>query len=81
MSGPEKIKFKGDGIITFEDVPLAIKAEKALKAAGLGNRLVAPPPQFRLGCALGLEILMAQQEAIVQLLKDKNIPYSKLLPL
>ena len=57
-------QFKGDAIITFNDVPLAIKAEKALKAAGFEERLVAPPPQFRLGCALGLEIMAFQRDAI-----------------
>ena len=75
------VKFKGDAIITFEDVPLAIKAEKSLKAAGFEHRLVAPPPQFRLGCALGLEILAAQHEAIESLLKEKNIAISRMVAL
>jgi nitrogen fixation NifU-like protein len=82
MNNPTQItEFKGDAIITFEDVPLAIKAEKALKAAGFPNRLVAPPPQFRLGCALGLEVLSAQREAIERLLTEKSIAISRMVSL
>ena len=73
--------FKGDVVITFDDVPLAINAEKALKAAGFGSRLVAPPPEFRLGCALGLEILSSDSEGIERLLKEKNIAISRKVPL
>jgi nitrogen fixation protein NifU and related proteins len=74
-------KFKGDVIITFGEVPLAIRAEKALKAAGFESRLVAPPPQFRLGCALGLEIDSSQREAITRLLKEKGIEISRMVSL
>jgi NifU-like protein involved in Fe-S cluster formation len=73
----DKQKFKGDTVITFEDVNIALKAEKILKAAGIENRLVAPPPEFRLGCALGLEILSSQSEAIERLLSEKNIAVSR----
>ena len=34
MDNQQKPKFKGDGIITFHDVPVALKAERVLKAAG-----------------------------------------------
>lgn len=73
--------FRGDIVITFDDVPLAISAEKALKAAGFQSRLVAPPPEFRLGCALGLEILSSESEGIERLLKEKNIQISRKVPL
>lgn len=81
MESQRGVKFKGDGIVTFEDVPLALAADKALKAAGFAFKLVAPPPEFRLGCALGVEILLAQQEDILRLFKEKNITVSRVLPL
>ena len=78
---PGKVRFKGDAIITFPDVPAAIKGERTLKLAGYGTRLVAPPPKFRLGCDLGLEILLSQQEEIVQLFFEHYVDYSRIIPL
>jgi hypothetical protein len=74
-------KFKGDGIITFQDVPIALKAEKVLKAAGIEYRLVAPPPKFRLGCALGVEIMLSRQQEILDLFQQKDVPVSQILPI
>ena len=81
MSSPDKPKFRGDAIITFEDVPIALKAERILKAAGIENKLVAPPPKFRLGCALGVEIMLARKDEILELFKQKDVPISKLVEL
>ena len=78
---PRNARFKGDTIITFPDVPAAIKGERTLKLAGYGTRLVAPPPKFRLGCDLGLEILMSQQAEILHLFQEKDILYSRIVPL
>lgn len=74
-------RFKGDTVVTFPDVPTAIRAEKILKAAGYDTRLVAPPPKFRLGCDLGLEILLCHQEEIVRLLNERGVEYSRIIPL
>jgi hypothetical protein len=74
-------KFKGDAVLTFGDVPLAIKAEKALKQAGWPTRLVAPPAEAGLGCALGVEILLAQHDDIKRLLVSKNMAYTRLFKL
>ncbi len=74
-------RFKGDALVTFPDVPSAIRGEKILKAAGYNTRLVAPPPRFRLGCDLGLEILLAQQEEIVRLFNERSVDYSRIIPL
>ncbi|MCL2679705.1 MAG: iron-sulfur cluster assembly scaffold protein [Dehalococcoidia bacterium] len=78
-SPPEK--FKGDAIITFEDVPVAIRAEKLLKASGYPCKLVAPPPQFRLGCALGVEIMAYQRRSIETLLEEKDVHISQMVGL
>jgi hypothetical protein len=79
MDFHSKPKFKGDGIITFEDVPIAIKAEKVLKAAGIEAKLVAPPPKFRLGCALGVEIMLSRKHEIIDLFRQKDVPISKIM--
>ena len=78
---PGKVRFKGDAIITFPDVPSAIRGEKILKRADYPTRLVAPPPKFRLGCDLGLEILLAQQEEILRLFAEHTVDYSRIIPL
>ena len=75
-SKPGSARFKGDGLITFPDVPGAIKGEKVLKAAGYDARLVAPPPSFRMGCELGLEILGSNMPEIERLFKEKGVEYS-----
>ena len=77
----QRPKFKGNGIITFNDVPVAIKAEKVLKAAGIEVKLVAPPPKFRLGCALGVEILLSRKQEILDLFQQKDVPISQILPI
>jgi hypothetical protein len=81
MNSAQKPRFKGNGLITFEDVPIALKAEKVLKAAGIENKLVAPPPKFRMGCALGVEIMIAKKDEIIALFKQKDVPVSKIVEL
>ena len=81
MDTQQKSKFKGDGIITFHDVPIAIKAEKVLKAAGIEVKLVAPPPKFRLGCALGVEVMLSRKQEILDLFQQKDVPISQIMPI
>ena len=81
MDKQQKPKFKGDGIITFHDVPAALKAEKLLKTAGIEVKLVAPPPEFRMGCALGVEIMLSRKQEILDLFQQKDVPISQVLPI
>jgi len=76
-----KIAFQGDGIIIFQDVAQAIKAEKIMKKAGYEVRLIAPPPQYRLGCDLSLEIDLAGQAGIERLFKEKGAGYVGIFPM
>ena len=78
---PAGTPFKGDTLVTFPDVPSAIRGEKILKQAGYPTRLAAPPPKFRLGCDLGLEILLAQQAEIMQLFHEHAVDYSRVIAL
>jgi len=78
---PQKSIVEADGIITFSDVASAMKAEKAIQTAGYDVKLVAPPPQLRMGCDLALEISLVQQQGIERLLQDQHLPYTKFLPI
>lgn len=77
----KKIAFKGDGIIIFQDVAQAIQAEKLLRKGGYEVRLIAPPPQYRMGCDLSLEISLAGQAGIERLFKEKGAGYVGIFPM
>jgi hypothetical protein len=76
-----KTAFEGGGLVLFETVQDAMRAEKVLTEAGYGLRLVAPPPSLRIGCDLALEINIVEQPGIERALKDKGTPYMKVAPI
>jgi len=76
-----KVKFAGDGIIIFHDVAGAMKGERTVRAAEYDTKLVAPPPELRMGCDLALEVNLVEQAGIERLFKEKDVPYVKFLPL
>jgi hypothetical protein len=45
-----------DGLFLFDEVGEALRAERALRAAGYELRLVAPPPELRAGCDLAVAL-------------------------
>lgn len=75
-----KTGFEGGGLVLFETVQDAMRAEKVLGEAGYSLRLVAPPPQLRMGCDLALEINLVEQPGIERTLKDKATPFLKIAP-
>ncbi len=81
FSKRKETAFKGDGIIIFQDVAQAVQAEKVMRKAGYGVRLIAPPPQYRMGCDLSLEISLAEQSAIEQLFREKGASYVGIFPM
>ena len=81
ISKKSDIGFKGDGIIIFQDVAQAVQGEKILKKAGHEVRLIAPPPQYRVGCDLSLEIDLHNAAAIEQLFKEKGAGYVGIFPM
>ncbi len=66
-------------MIIFPDVSQAIQAEKVLKAGGYDIKLIAPPPKYRMGCDLGLEINLFEKAGIARLLKEKDAEYIDIL--
>lgn len=82
MVSTEKIApFKGDGIIIFQDVSHAIRAEKIIKEAGYQVKLVAPPPNLRMGCDLALEINLVERTGMERLFKEREADYIDIFPL
>ncbi len=78
---PTKTKFAGDGIIIFHDVAGAMKGERAVRTSDYEVKLVAPPPELRMGCDLALEINLVEQTGIERLFKAKDVPFVRFLPL
>lgn len=77
----QKTAFEGGGLILFQSVQDAIRAEKVLKATGYVVRLVAPPPEMRKGCDLAVEINLVEQPGIERLLSQKDVAYTSIGPL
>jgi len=77
----EGAAFKGGGLVLFEVVQDAMRAEKVLTEAGYSLRLVAPPPQLRMGCDLALEVNLLEQPGIERTLKEKGTPFMEVVPL
>jgi hypothetical protein len=78
---PEKTKFVGDGIIIFHDVAGAMKGDRVTRAEHYETKLVAPPPELRMGCDLALEINLVEQAGIERLFKEKDVPIVSISPL
>ncbi|MBC8459966.1 MAG: DUF3343 domain-containing protein, partial [Deltaproteobacteria bacterium] len=77
----KKPSFEGGGLLLFEKVEEAIKAEKVLKGENYTVKLVAPPPTLRKGCDLSVEINLVEQMGIERLFKQKDVAYLKVVPL
>jgi hypothetical protein len=74
-------RFEGGGIILFDTVQDAMRAEKVLQQAGYAIKLVAPPPRLRKGCDLALEINLVEQFGIERLFKEMKAHYVEIAPL
>ena len=55
---------KGKGLVLFDSVEEAIRAEKLIRKEGYQCSLVAPPLQLRKGCDVAVEIELIEQPAI-----------------
>jgi len=77
----QKTLFEGGGLVLFQNVQDAMKAEKVLKNAGYLVKLVAPPPALRKGCDLAVEVNLVEKLGIERLLSQKDVAYISLTPL
>lgn len=60
------------GILLFGTVQEVILVNKMLGSQGFQVRLVAPPPEVRVGCDLAIEFDLIEQEAIETVLKQEG---------
>src|SRR5512137_2194088 len=63
---------KPKGILLFGTVQEVILVNKMLASQGFQTRLVAPPPEVRVGCDLAIEFELIEQEAIETTLRQEN---------
>lgn len=70
----------GGGLVIFEDVSQAVKAERVLRKSAYEVKLIAPPPKHRMGCDLGIAINLVEKIGIERLLKENDVHFIKILP-
>ncbi len=78
MADKDKKGFTGGGIVLFDTVQDAMRAEKVLVEAGYKMRLVAPPPSLRQGCDLALEINLLEAPGIERALREAEAYFRKI---
>ena len=64
---------KPKGILLYGTVQEVILVNKMLAGQGFQVRLVAPPPEVRVGCDLAVEFELMEQEAIETVLKKEGM--------
>lgn len=62
------------GVLLYWSVQEVIQAHKLLEKEGFSVRLIAPPPEFRVGCDLAIEFDLLEQEAVESILKMRELP-------
>ena len=77
----QKAQFEGEGLVLFNEVQEAMKAEKVLKAARYNVKLVAPPPELRKGCDLAVAINLVEQPGVERILNESDVAYVSISPL
>jgi Putative Se/S carrier protein-like len=70
---------KPKGILLYGTVQEVILVNKMLANKGFQVRLVAPPPEVRVGCDLAIEFNLIEQEAVETLLKRQGSTPQKIV--
>jgi hypothetical protein len=78
-AGKPKEEAPGDGfgLLLFNDVTSALKAEKTLARAGYDARVVAPPAHLRAGCDLSVALPAFEHPGAVAELKANGVAYKE----
>ena len=66
-------------LVVFEYIHHAMRGKHVLEQAGYKLREVAPPPEYRTGCDLALEIASEDVDAVERLLEKNDILYMDIL--
>ncbi len=76
----KEVHVEGEGLVLFETVQDAMKAEKVVKDGGYAVKMVAPPPELRKGCDLAVQINLVEQAGIDRLLRQQQTPFIEIVP-
>lgn len=76
-----KIEADEKALVLLRDVQEAIKAERILKVEKYAAKLVAPPPEVRVGCDLSIEINLIDIYGANNALKKHDVKPINILPL
>lgn len=68
-------------IVLLRDVRESMKAERILKAENYDVKVVAPPPEVRIGCDLAIEINLVDSFGVENMLKGNGINPINVVPL
>jgi len=71
----------GKGIVLLKTVREGILAEKALLKRGYLVKKVAPPPIYRKGCEIAVEIELSKKDEIAKILAEYKIENQGIIPL
>jgi hypothetical protein len=67
------------GLLLFGSVQEVVLVNSVLVSHGFSTRLVAPPPEVRVGCDLAIEFELVEQEALETLLNHENFIPEKIV--
>lgn len=73
----EEAPGEGFGLLLFDDVTSALRAEKTLATSGYDARVVAPPAHLRAGCDLSVALPAFEHPGAVAELESKGVPYKE----
>ena len=82
FKGKQKdVHVEGEGLVLFETVQDAMKAEKVIKDGGYTVKMVAPPAELRKGCDLAVQINLVEQAGIDRLLRQQQAAFVQIVPI
>ena len=70
---PEGMPEEEKALIVFDYIFHALRGKHVLEEAGLKIREVAPPPEYRTGCDLALELSATEVDKAERILDEKNV--------
>ena len=80
----QKILEASDGVksvVLLASVREGIRAEKALVKEGFVVRKTVPPPEYRKGCEISIEINRDDCDAVALVLEKYNVVYEDIVPI
>ena len=79
--GKPKESKEGKVVVLLKTVREGILAEKVLLKKGYAAQKVAPPPDYRKGCEISVEIDLIKKDEIVKILGEYGIESQGIVPL